>query len=172
MSWVIAIAVVAVIIGLLTLMIREGGGRNVGRDGLPDLARLVLIQCENGGFKRFDDRNSDVWFSLERLSGTDTSAVLALRIPRIERAVAVADDLRKVYVSNGFEWSDEGGNPSLLARVLIPVDNIWAKASGAKGAHAVRLFLDTLGVSKKARFNIEVGGYPSNRWKHRDISEL
>ena len=173
MNWIIAIAVaIALVVVLFVWMIWVGGGRNIGRDSFPNQIRHLLILGENGAHKRFNDRESDFWFSLERLKASDSSAVLALRIPRRDSTLAAADELRKTYDAHGFEWAEEEDNPSLLAKVLIPVEDIWTKSSGARGAHAARLLLDASGVPQNARFNIEEGGHRSKRWKTKDISEL
>lgn len=150
--------VVLVVAGLIALIIWEPFARKLGQDVFPDIIRTLLIRTENGGFCRFDHRDSDIWFSIERLRGSGSNAVLALRIPRRDWTLGAADELRRVFESNGYRFVVESDNPSLLAKVLIPVDDIWPMSSGASGAHAARLFLQVVGLGQGARFNVEEGG--------------
>ena len=173
MTWLVVLAIAAaLVVGFFAWSIWVGGGRNIGRDRFPDTVRRFLLLFENGAFVRFDDRGSDFWFSFERLDGSDIRATLSLRIPRQDVTLAVANDLRSAYDAHGFEWTEEMGNPSLLAKVLIPVEDIWDKTSGAKGAHAARLLLEIVGLPPNSRFNVRQGGHASKRWKMRHISAL
>jgi hypothetical protein len=153
-------------------MIRSGTERNVGRDRFPDIVRQLLMMGADGAYRRFDHRSSDFWFSIERVQGSDDSADLALRIPRTEEVLALGEELRRKFSAHELRWASEENNPSLLAKVLLPVDDIWAKNSGASGAHAARLLLEALQIPQSARFDVFHGGYPSNRWKKRDVSDL
>ena len=154
---------VVVVVTFLVLTIWQPSARNQGIEEFPDRIRYLLAHRENGSYYRYEHRESDVWFSFERLSGTDTAAVLALRIPRREWTEDIAGELRRTYESHGFEFVEEEDNLSLIARVLIPVADIWNKASGARGAHAGRLLLETIGIPKDARFKGTDVGKPSRR---------
>jgi hypothetical protein len=136
--------------------------RNLSQNEFSDSIRGLLIARKNGSTIRFDHTGSDIWFGLERYRGSNKSAVLALHIPRSECTVNVGSELQRIYESNGFEFSEEDG-PSLLARVLISVDDIWDKASGATGAHAGRIFLEAVGLPRSARINMTEFGEPSKR---------
>ena len=148
-------------------MIFDPFARNLSRERIPDIVRNLLIQSRNGAFRRLDHRESDFWFSIERLDGSDSTAVLALRIPRRDWSVTIVQELQSTFESHGFEWVDEKDNPSLLGKVIIPVQDIWAKSSGAKGGYAARLLMDTVGLPVDARFNMEVGGQHVYR-RHED----
>ena len=160
--WILGIIVVLVV-ALVALTIWQPFGKNQSSADFPDRIRYLVGHRENGSFYRFDHKGSNVWFSFERLSGSDFDAVLALRIARNERTEAQADELFRVYESHGFEIMSEEDNPSLIARVLIPVKDIWDKSSGAKGAHAARLLLETIGIPRNARFKGTDVGKPSRR---------
>ena len=154
------------------MMIWNPFGRNLSREDFSRCILDLLITSKNGGIIRFDVNDSEVWFSFARVSGSDTAAMLALRIPRGEWTDSVTKDLRQIFESHGFEFVDELDNPSLLAQVLIRVDDIWDKACGAKGAHAARLLLDAIGIPQNARFRISDFREPSKRWKnHKDKLE-
>ena len=162
--WIYIIAgISATIVCLIVLTVWDPFTRNLGIEKLPDIVRMLLIRMENGGFCRLDHRDSDVWFSIERLDGTDTAATLALRVPRQEWTLAVADELHKTYESLGFEWVDEVDNPSLLAKVLIPIDDIWAISSAAPANRVVRLFVDAVGLPASAKYSLEQAGRRVNR---------
>ena len=169
MSWILVIGLLVVLaIGAVFLWRHP----DVGRDYLPDLVRRMLIDAKNGGFIRLDDRKSDFWFSVERFDGDDKSALVALRIPKHERVLAAAQSLKKAFVSNGFEWIDEGrDNLSLLAKVFVPVEDIWNKSSGARCAHAIRLLLNEIGLKPNAKLKVERMYTPSDRREHRDLSD-
>ena len=147
-------------------MIWNPFGRNLSRDDFSHLILGLLISSENGGIIRLDQNGSEIWFSFARASGTDTTAILALRIPRGEWSNTVAEDLRQTYEAHGFEYLEEPDNKSLLAQVLIPVDDIWEKACGARGAHAARLLLDTIGSPRSARFRSSDFRKASRGWKN------
>ena len=136
----------------------------IDRSEFANELRSLLLLTENGSFCRFDHVGSDIWFSFERLSGSDTSAVLALRIPKQDRTVSAAEALQNVYESQGFqfEWTEQE-NESLLARVEITVEDIWNEYSGVNGAHAARLLIDELGLGHDARFSFKTLGKGSRR---------
>ena len=166
------IIVAVIIVGLLTMMIWNPFARNLKREDFSRCIFDLLITSKNGGIIRFDDNDSEIWFSFARASGSDTDATLALRIPRMAWAESMADDLHQTYKSHGFEFVYEMDNQSLLAQVLIHVDDIWDSACGAKGAHAARLLLDAAGISQNATFRLSDFREPSKRWKsHRDKLE-
>jgi hypothetical protein len=166
------LVVAVIVVGVLAMMIWNPFARNLSREDFSRCILDLLITSKNGGIIRFDDNHSGIWFSFSRASGSDTSATLALRIPRIERTESMVDDLRQVYESHGYEFIDEVDNQSLLAQVLIPVHDIWDSACGAKGAHAARLLLDATGIRSNASFRLSDFRDPSKRWKnHKDKLE-
>ena len=161
--YTIGLAALLILIVAVVVAVWNPHMRNLGQDSLPDLIRALLIKKENGGFVRISFRESDIWFSLERVSGSDVSAVLALRIPRREWTDVIVDKLRDAFESNGFDYRDEDDNPSLIGRVWIPIEDIWSKSSGAKGAHAARLLIDAIGLGRDAKFDADDEGQPSRR---------
>jgi hypothetical protein len=152
-----------IVLVILAVIIWRRFNQNVSREDFSDVIRDLLIGMENGAFSRLDCKDSDVWFSFERISGTDTDATLALRIPRTECSERLSSELHRVLKSQGFELIDEVDNPSLLAKILIPIADIWEKNSGATGAHAARIFLEIIGISLNARFRISEMGKVSRR---------
>ncbi len=163
----IFLIVAAVIIaGVLAMMIRDPVARNLKREDFSTSVLNLLITSKNGGIIRFDHNDSDLWFSFVRASGSDTEATVALRIPRMEWAESMSDDLRQTYTSHGFEFVCEDDSQSLLAQVLIQVDDIWDSACGARGAHAARLLLDAAGIPQNATFRLSDFREPSDRWKN------
>jgi hypothetical protein len=118
---------------------------------------------KNGSYIRFDCRKSGIWFSFERLSGSDYDAVLSLRIPKADWSAPFADEIPKVFQAHEFEYFPEQDSHSLLGIVNIPVDDIWAKSSGSRGAYAARLFLDTIGHLPSTKFKASEIGRPSRR---------
>jgi len=129
----------------------------------PDIVRGLLISGENGAITKVEDKESGNWFSFERVSGSDTSAVLALRIPRRQRTTGLETELEEVYRAQGFRFSTDNSNISLLGRVVIPIEDIWNKSSGAEGAHAAHLLLNAIGVAANARFKVHDLGPVSMR---------
>jgi hypothetical protein len=170
MSW-------TTLIGLIVLLIL--GARfltahpKVGREHFPAIVRKLLVQAKNGGYIRLDDRASDFWFSIERFDGDDESAVFVLRVPRHERVTSNIEGLRTAMQSNGFDWVDEGDdNLSLVAKVFVPIANIWDQSSGASGGHAIRLLLNEAKLPPNSKFRIERMYEPSDRYRSRDASDL
>ena len=133
------------------------------RDELPDTVRVLLILRANGAISRLNHIGSDFWFSFERVSGSDKSAVMALRIPRLEQTVTCSDGISEAFTQHGYQLILDDDNPSLVGHVLISVDDIWAKASGAQGAHAARILLDSVGIPSEAKFRLVEFGDPSKR---------
>ncbi len=169
MSWVIGIGILVLLaIGALVLWPHS----DVSQESLPDVVRNLLVRYRNGAFYRLDDKTSGFWFSMERFEGDDLSATFALRIPRHERTITATDELKQAFLSNGLDWVEEVDNPSLLAVVFVPVDNIWDKSSGARGAHAVRILLEKAGLSPNTKLKLDRQGKPSDRFKYRDASDL
>ena len=164
MWWVVlGLLVFAILVLIIVDAIWRPHMKNLSQESLPGVVRQLLISKENGGHSRIDFRGSNVWFSFERLSGSDTDAVLALRIPRRSWTEVVIDSLRQSYAANGFEFQDEDGNPSLIGRVLIPIEDIWNETSGAKGAHAARILINLIELPKSARFDVDDAGPASKR---------
>ena len=133
------------------------------RDDLPDVVRALLILMANGGIYRLNHIGSDFWFSFERVSGAGGTAVLALRIPRVERTIVDSDNIVNAFTRQGFQVVSETDNPSLIARILISVDDIWDKACGSNGSHAARILLETVRIPSTAKFRLVEFGDPSKR---------
>ena len=171
--WLVVKVAFFTLVVIIALVLWSGRARKITRGVFPELMRELLIFRKNGAIKRFDDPNSDFWFSVERQKGSGDSAVLDLRIPKTDTTLALLCDLRQTFDSNGFDWREERDSLSLVAKVVIPVSDIWAKSSGAEPAHAARLLLDSLEYPREAQFKlVELDGWPSDRWKARDISEI
>lgn len=163
MSKVLLSIVVAVMAILVAIIIWHRRSRIRSREDFPDMIRALLILRENGAIFRLNHIGSSFWFSFERLSGSDMAAILALRIPRLQRSIRVYDEIIKELTAQGFEVKVEDDNPSLIARVLISVDDIWDKSCGAQGAHAARILLRAIGLSSSAQFRLVEFGQPSRR---------
>ena len=73
------------------------------------------------------------------------------------------ENLRRVFEAHGFEFEEKSDNPALLARVLMSVDDVFDRSSGARGAYAARLLLDVVGVGRSERFRITESGQASKR---------
>ena len=167
--WLTALLViVGASIAVFLLLSWSPHHRGLRRADLPDVVRNVLIDMENGGCCRVNVVRSKIWFSFERVGGSDRDAVLALRIPRSDQTDQAIDDLRAHLETHGFDYRGEPGNKSLYGKVIIPVSNIFERTSGARGAHAARIFLDAIGVRSSAKFNIEYIGDASRRRLTRD----
>jgi hypothetical protein len=129
----------------------------------PDLVRSLLVGSSNGGIIKFTHSGSSFWFSIERLDGDDESATLAIRIPRTTIS-ELRGQLEEIFGVHDFEIAYEPeDNPSLAARVLVPVRDIWDESSGARGAHAMRLLIQGASLSLSDKFNCEKLAYPSDR---------
>lgn len=169
--WISAPLFLVGIIGIsaIAMTIWNPFNQNLSREDFPDLIRDLLIGMENGAYSRLDSRQSKIWFSFERLSGTDTEATLALRIPRTDESERLSGELRRIFDSQGYVLVDEVDNPSLLAKVLVPVADIWEKNSGTTGAHAARLYLETVGIPMNARFRLTALGKVSRRLEKEEF---
>ncbi len=110
-----------------------------------------------------DFKKSKFWLSFERVSGDDKAAVIALRIPKHDSIVSIEDELRRQMEANGFMYCEEKDSFSLIAKVLIPVEDIWHSASGAKAAHAARIYLSLSDIPPNARFDYFFTGPVSRR---------
>lgn len=151
----IFIGVVGAIVVLLTVLtVWQPFSGGYDRSDIPDRIRFLLTDCENGSYCRFDHVGSNIWFSIERKSGDDESALLALRIPKVCLDEEPTLRLYESFAAQGFEFSREIDNISLLGEVLIPVENIWDAACGSTGAHAARVFLDQMGIGSDSKFTV------------------
>ena len=158
--WLLLGTIAALFVGLVVWVRRAQG---YGREDFAHLVRSLLFRMENGGLGRLAHTDSDVWFRFERLSGSGRMAVLSLRIPKAEWSSCTAEEIQRVFTAHGFEYRPEPDSCSLLATVRVPVENIWAGDSGARGSLAARLLLDTIGVTASARFRASEVGRPSRR---------
>ena len=142
--------------------------RNLSQKDFPRILENLLTRTENGGFCRFDFQDSPYWFSIERLSGSGRTAVLALRVPRQDWTIEAVRSLKDAFSAQGFKWHNEDDNPSLLGKVHIPVDDIWSSSAAASGAHAARIYCQALQIPTAARLKVEEGGCRTKEWwEHR-----
>ena len=165
---ILVIVSIVVVGGLLAVMIRNPFARNLGAEDFSELIRGLLIARANGSRIRIDHQGSEVWFAFERRSGSDKDAVLTLRIPRMEWSERLVTDIRRIYESHGFEFTEDESDKWLLGQVVISVDNIWARASGSRGAYAGRLFIEAIGLPQGAKFKTTEFGEPSKRALEND----
>lgn len=139
--------------------------RNVQLNEFPDIIRANLIRHENGGITKFRHRASTRWFSFERVEGSGNRAILALRIPQQTWAFATNKDVKKVFEENGFEAALTHDDASLHARIMIPVDDIWHRSSGAEAARAAGVLMQAVGIGINEKFAVEDLGMPSPRYQ-------
>ena len=144
---------------------------NLTRSDFSDVIRGLMIGKENGSYLRLDSRSTGVWFSVERLRGSDVEATLSLRLSRNEKSERAIGELYRLYDSHGFRLEECEDNPSLIAKVTIPVDDIWAKNSGSNCSHAARLYLDVLGEPIDAKYKADDFGAQSRRMEKKEFFE-
>jgi hypothetical protein len=149
---------------LLALKIWNPSQRRVGLDELPDILRANLLRHADGGITRLQHRDSDLWFSFERMSGTESEATLALRIPHKPWRQGFGQQFPAIFESNGFDVVLEKDNASIAAKVLIHIEDIWEKSSGAKPTHAARLLLQGLDLEANQKFAIRELARLSDRY--------
>lgn len=150
--WIVLTAVLIALSVAFVIFVWNPFDNGVGKEQLPEVARALMITGAKGAVTRVDHVGSDIWFSFERLDESEPSTSVALRIPRKDWSRKIEPGLREYYESRGFEYCENQENQSILARVIIPIDNIWDRASGAQAAHAARLLLQKLEISLDARF--------------------
>ena len=166
MQWILLVVGIAVaFFGVMAIFaIWNPLERNVGVDDFSEILHRSFFRHRNGGVTKFAHRGSDAWFSFERLEGDGNRAVAALRIPWVTWTRADDPDLNAIFGKHGFEVDTTVANESLIGHVLIPVEDIWDTASGARAAYAARLLMQATNIGMDQKFAVKEIGLPHSRY--------
>ena len=132
--------------------------RGQGRERLENAVKALLILKENGSVLEIVRRGRGVVLLFCRQDGQMNWAVLRLRIPGGPWSLPFCTELKESLGRNGFEFIATEGHGEWIAEVRIPVADIWAVGSAARGAEAANLALDALGYENDARFILKLKG--------------
>ena len=163
MSGSILLIFVIALIGIWCFLAWQPGTKNKGIEALPSFLRSLYAAMENDSILRVRNRGSEVEFSFVRIAGENEEATVELRIPRADWSVNNADKIFQSFLTHGFQFRREDISTDLLASVTLEIPNIWDSASGATGAHAARILIQTIGLGDDTRFDVRSIGETSRR---------
>jgi len=162
--WIVAVAIIAGMVVLWFFFFSHAPGRNQTRRDFEHWARALLVAYENGSSMTFLHADSDLRFEYVRVRGAKDQATISLRFPCGSRSREELVTMVKLLESNGFEAKlGEDSKAGEILECLIQVDDIYKEWSGAKGARAAHLLLDTMSIPQDARFHLRLVGQPSRR---------
>lgn len=154
---------------LLRFMGSNAFGRGKSRADFAHGVRSLLLLMESGGVLRIRHRPSKIQFDFVRASGSDKDADLTLLVQRGELSQTSEDAVRKAFESHGFDGVfDPNSGEGALAEVHIHVSDIWDEGSGARGARAAHLLVDSLSIPRDAKFDLALLGPRSSRIARRE----
>ena len=132
--------------------------RGQGRERLESAVKALLTLTENGGVLEIVRRGRGVVLLFCRHDGQANWAELRLRVPRTDWSLPFGPELKECLARHGYEFVAAEGPAEWIAEVQMPVEDIWAVGSAARGAEAANLALDELGFGKDARFILKLKG--------------
>ncbi len=138
-------------------------GRGKKRRDLEHAVRSLLVLMGDGGTLRIRVKRSPVVLMLIRESGTDSQAVLLLRVPLATWSEAAKKQIDEMIAAHGYTAIPGCDAFDAVSAIRIVVDDIWKPWAGASGARLIHLVLDALEVKHESLLDFALLGERTSR---------